>query len=86
VVQPALTTTPLSFGLLAPPPPSLPSDVCDFCPTLATEENRDDDRDGVGNEWDNCVDVPNPDQADRDLNGVGDACTPLCPHGDCIRG
>jgi hypothetical protein len=27
--------------------------------------------------WDNCPDVPNPDQADTDGNGRGDACDPL---------
>lgn len=31
--------------------------------------------DGVaGENWDNCVDVPNPDQADLDGDGEGDAC------------
>jgi hypothetical protein len=36
----------------------------------------DDDNDGVPNEFDNCVDVPNPDQADTDGDGQGDACEP----------
>jgi len=30
--------------------------------------------DGVGDLCDNCLDVPNPDQADSDNNFVGDAC------------
>jgi MYXO-CTERM domain-containing protein len=34
----------------------------------------DDDHDGVKNCEDNCPEVPNPDQADSDGNGVGDAC------------
>lgn len=35
---------------------------------------RDGDDDGVLDRDDNCVAVPNPDQADADGNGVGDAC------------
>jgi hypothetical protein len=34
----------------------------------------DRDGDGVPDGIDNCPDVPNPDQADADGNGVGDAC------------
>ncbi|MEI6270914.1 MAG: D-alanyl-D-alanine carboxypeptidase family protein [Chloroflexota bacterium] len=36
----------------------------------------DRDADGVLDEMDNCIDVANPDQADTDGNGVGDACEP----------
>lgn len=32
------------------------------------------DNDGVPDGQDNCVNVPNPDQADANHNGVGDAC------------
>jgi hypothetical protein len=34
----------------------------------------DTDNDGVPDPSDNCVTTPNPDQADGDHNGVGDAC------------
>ena len=34
----------------------------------------DSDGDGVLDELDNCPGVPNPDQQDSDLNGIGDAC------------
>lgn len=36
----------------------------------------DDDGDDVANDCDNCPDVPNPDQADCDSDGTGDACEP----------
>lgn len=38
------------------------------------EEEDDDDGDGIPNDEDNCPDDPNPDQADSDNNGIGDAC------------
>ncbi len=34
----------------------------------------DTDSDGVPDDTDNCVNTPNPDQADRDNDGVGNAC------------
>jgi|GEM_PF-2962163 len=38
------------------------------------DEPLDSDQDGIPNSEDNCPNVPNPDQADEDENGVGDAC------------
>ncbi|MFH1723798.1 MAG: LamG-like jellyroll fold domain-containing protein [Elusimicrobiota bacterium] len=35
---------------------------------------RDSDSDGIDDAFDNCTDVPNPDQADTDGSGTGDAC------------
>ena len=35
---------------------------------------HDDDQDGIPNDFDNCVDVPNPDQRDDDGDGRGAAC------------
>ena len=34
----------------------------------------DDDGDGVANNKDNCIAVPNPTQIDTDVDGLGDAC------------
>jgi len=38
----------------------------------------DADLDGVQNVFDNCPEIPNPDQADADSNGVGDVCDWMC--------
>jgi uncharacterized repeat protein (TIGR01451 family) len=37
-------------------------------------QSIDFDGDGITNAADNCPAVPNPDQADRDSDGIGDAC------------
>lgn len=41
----------------------------------------DNDNDGVDNAIDNCMDTPNPDQADTDGDGIGDVCD-TTPTGD----
>lgn len=38
----------------------------------------DDDGDGVADSTDNCPRVANHDQEDTNMNGLGDACDPLC--------
>lgn len=40
------------------------------------EFDEDADRDGVRNRLDNCQHIPNPDQANHDGDGMGDACDP----------
>ena len=46
---------------------------CEDCPCYPM---LDSDNDGVVDVEDNCPGVPNPDQTDTDLDGVGDACDP----------
>ena len=36
--------------------------------------NLDDDRDGIPDNQDNCPVIPNSDQVDKNVNGIGDAC------------
>ncbi|MBK7427321.1 MAG: T9SS type A sorting domain-containing protein [Saprospiraceae bacterium] len=43
--------------------------------------NTDADGDGMADCIDNCIESPNPDQADSDCDTLGDACD-LCPGGD----
>ncbi|MCA9546559.1 MAG: hypothetical protein KC613_19275 [Myxococcales bacterium] len=45
----------------------------------------DSDGDGICDDEDNCVDVPNPDQGDGDGDGIGDACDddPVPGHDVC---
>lgn len=59
-------------------------DVCDKCPALFFPAQgdkdcknlggNDTDGDGVKNFQDNCEGLPNADQADMDLDGIGDVC------------
>ena len=53
------------FAFKEPPPPPPPKPV---------PPPPDRDHDGVPDFKDNCPDVYNPDQADSDHNGIGDAC------------
>lgn len=39
----------------------------------------DNDQDGIGNSQDNCVNTPNPSQADADNDGWGNPCDQDCP-------
>jgi hypothetical protein len=41
---------------------------------VANVSQWDFDGDGLGLECDNCPRIPNPDQADGDIDGIGDAC------------
>lgn len=51
---------------------------CDNCPFVSNEDqlnsDDDDDNDGVLDDQDNCPTTPNSNQADLNLDGVGDAC------------
>ncbi|MCC7201470.1 MAG: thrombospondin type 3 repeat-containing protein [Nitrospirae bacterium] len=45
-----------------------------FCASIAYEGACDADGDGIPNSEDNCPKVYNPDQKDKDNDGIGDAC------------
>lgn len=49
----------------------------------AFQPGGDTDGDGILDQSDNCPGVNNPDQADRNLDGIGDACDPH-PRLECI--
>lgn len=56
-------------------------DSCDFGPCQFTNRPAsgalDADNDGTPDDGDNCPAVANPDQADRDVDLIGDACDPF---------
>jgi hypothetical protein len=62
------------------------NDTCDFCPNDPNKKaagvcgcgvaDSDTDNDGVIDCQDNCPQAANPDQADTDGDGIGDACDP----------
>jgi uncharacterized protein (TIGR03382 family) len=57
--------------------PSVPSDPARFdLLELTSTPPPDADGDGIADDEDNCPAIANPDQADADQNGVGDACEP----------
>lgn len=60
------------FAFPPPPPPPVPK---------PPPPPPDRDKDGIPDFRDNCPDKYNPDQADIDRNGIGDACqtTPVIP-------
>jgi len=58
------------FSYKEPPPPPPPP------PPAPPPPLPDSDKDGIPDFRDNCKDKYNPDQADIDENGVGDACQP----------
>ena len=57
------------------------------CLTMNCDETLlpDDDDDGVPNFSDNCIDIVNPDQADFDGDGIGDACESVSEKLDLLK-
>ena len=49
-------------------------DEYDNCPSAQNPDQRDSDRDDIGDSCDNCIYEPNKNQADIDNDNVGNAC------------
>jgi len=56
-----------------------PLSICERRAVLASADDRDGDE--LPDPFDNCPNDANGDQADRDTDGVGDACTRVCGDG-----
>ncbi|MCB9519273.1 MAG: thrombospondin type 3 repeat-containing protein, partial [Myxococcales bacterium] len=87
-----LTSTDCSSGEACVAGTCVTSTECatnDDCPTgscvagSCVGEPGDSDGDGIADESDNCPSVANPDQADADGDGTGDACEGIVVPGAC---
>lgn len=58
----------------------------DTCKGSGPGNSSDKDGDGVPDDEDNCISIPNPDQKDSDGDGVGDACDIILPQSIPMQG
>jgi hypothetical protein len=59
-----------------------PQSGCEAPPVAGSQAEPDADADGVPDSQDNCPRTANPDQADADHDGIGDACDTLAGDAD----